>query len=153
MGLSFMSELYSEEFDNGLGLEILDLSRRVAADRWLVRVEGRVGFAGEEAAAAMRARFPEAEGEVWSRLVSGPLLAWTGERNFIDEREKDEVRARLVDDFLATARGYMADPAFPERLVSKRVSELARQIEIERSLAKDDGEDDDGPADFSHLFR
>jgi len=101
----------------------------------------------------MRARFPETEDEAWDRLLAGPLMRWIGERNFIDERDVENVRGRLVDDFLSAARGYMADESFPARLVSRRLSEIGEQLAIERQLGEDAGEDDDGPADFSYLFR
>ncbi len=147
-----MSEIFFKTFDNGLYVRIIDLSRKVAADRWLVKVEARVAFQAE-CLDLLRGQFPDVDPGDWQELAEGPLLELTRERNFIDQKEVEEVRDRMVERFRENIIDYLADPSFPVKLVTRRLEDIARQRLLRQATAEAEVEDDEGPADFSHLFR
>jgi hypothetical protein len=111
----------SLDLPNGLVLEILDLSRQVAGDRWQVKVEVRVavpvkpdflpGLPAEECAALRAALGPEV---IFSQIQ---------ERNFIDATERQTVLQKFVTDITAIGLRYCSHPEFPTRFLRKKFAE------------------------------
>lgn len=135
-------------------LTITDHSRPIAADRWYVRIVAVVAlplpasmFAGileEQAGEAVAVR--KLMGERLERQL-------VKERNFVDEREREELVAKLVDQLAITVGGYLEHRDFPARFFAKGYRD-ARELwrtEAARSVQADAA--DDEPADFSHCFR
>jgi hypothetical protein len=105
------------ELGNGLTLEILDRSKQIAGDRWLVSIAARVET-------EVRPELFEGE-EISERKIKG-IQALAGEtacyqyedqRNFVDEAEKDIVIKMLKKRFLDTNLKYLSSPGFPKKLM------------------------------------
>ena len=108
------------ELKNGLTLEFIDVSRKVAGDRYQVVLKTRVTVPVDEK------WFPENDparpglAEIVKKV--GPEVAFEQkkERNFVDEREKTAV----LKDITAVAEDYgvryIGHPDFPRKLILKK---------------------------------
>lgn len=110
----------TEKLANGLTLELLDLSLRVAADRWRVAVLAR-------AAVAIT---PETAGEAAERwtdvrdlLGAEVLYEKKMERTFVDEADKDGLVASMAASFCEQVAPYIGRSLFPARFVRQRYRE------------------------------
>jgi hypothetical protein len=105
------------KLENGLTLEIYDLSRRVAGDGWLVSFVARIDVAA-------RPEFFEDQGSGHPsfdavRKAVGERVTYSYEksRHFIEEREKDKVFNRLKERFLETTLPYFSSANFPRNVI------------------------------------
>jgi hypothetical protein len=107
----------SEKLANGLTLELLDLSRPVAGDRWAVAVMAR-------AAVPVNAQTADGAAERWTEVrdLLGPEVVYEKKisRNFIDGAEKDALVAAMAASFCDQAAPYIARPLFAARFVRQR---------------------------------
>ena len=151
-----MELMEQQEIADGILVTIHDHSKRVAADRWLVKI--RCEATVPLPAACVDDLVEEDAGlkaMVLARLGDRLTFAVVKERNFIDAREKEAVLAGLVANVRENVLGYLVSPQFPARLFAGRYAELRQGCVVERHYqglsARD--EEDEGPADFSDLFR
>jgi hypothetical protein len=106
--------------DNGLVLELYDLSRPVAGNRWMV------GFAARIEVAVEPDLFSDLTTSNLSfedlRRVVGEKAVYYREkvRNFIDAKQKDEVFGGLKEHFLKTNLGYLSSAQFPRKLILRK---------------------------------
>ncbi|MBW1740015.1 MAG: hypothetical protein JRJ42_02640 [Deltaproteobacteria bacterium] len=112
--------------ENGLTLELYDLSRPVAGDRWLVSFVARIDV-------AVKPEYLENQGtedfslnEIKSAVGDRATYQYKKERNFIDETEKDEVFKGLKDRFLSISLGYLSNPDFPRKLILRQYRQALR---------------------------
>ncbi len=108
------------ELNNGLTLEFIDVSRKVAGDRYRVSLKTRV-------AVAVEARwFPEDDpaqpglADIIKKVGSTVEFEQKKERNFVDEKALSAV----LEDIIAVAEDYgvryLGHPDFPRKLILKR---------------------------------
>jgi len=141
-----------KELANGVTVSCHDESRKLAADRWLVRLR-------------CRAAIP-LQGWMWESLqgddpqtvfcreqLDGQLLhEIVMERNFIDAGDKDQVLAELVEQLEGTVVGYLGKEAFVRQLFTIKLAEVT-QLYAQQGWTERVEEDDlPGPADFSACF-
>jgi len=98
---------------NGLTMELWDYSRRLAGDRWLVGLLVKIpmevaesDFESIEDGSGLFQEFLEKNG---GRTI---LFQVQKERNFIDEREKDQVFQSIMDNLKQHSMDYMGHKAF-----------------------------------------
>ena len=119
--------LKSIKLDNQSQLDLMDASQKVAADRWLVRLNIRLTVP----VTALSTGAPDDAGprleDVRAELGERVLFEQTKERNFVDDREKDAVLNNLHDAFMATAAAYLAHPLFPQKLILKKYHESIKK--------------------------
>jgi hypothetical protein len=108
------------ELKNGLTLEFIDVSRKVAGDRCQVVLKTRVTLPVDSK------WFPEKDAsrpglaEIIDKV--GPVVSFEQkkERNFVDQKEKEAV----LKDIMAVAEDYgeryIGHPDFPGKLILKR---------------------------------
>ncbi len=115
------------KLDNGLTLEMFDLSRQVAGGRWLVSFEARI---------EVRVKPEYFVDDSYTRIDLEGIQALLGEivtyrykkeRNFIAESEKDTIFKVLKERFLDTTLCYLSSPNFPRRLILRRYQEALSQ--------------------------
>ncbi|MBU4264123.1 MAG: hypothetical protein KKC76_19905 [Proteobacteria bacterium] len=139
---------------NSIKVTFYDLSKKIAADRWLIKVKCEVALPvqDEQFDAIADAELASAMKQDCANTVIHNLFR---ERNFIDEKDKDGVLQELFNQLDENVRTYMGRELFPRKLFEKKVEEFRlkyqMQKEMERSATTDD--EDDGPADFSACFR
>lgn len=139
---------------NGIQMTCYDLSRKIAADRWLVKVkcEAVLQVPDELFDAIDDADMASAMKQDCANTV---IHTRYRERNFIDEKDKDGVRQELFNQLSENAQTYMGGELFSRKLFEKKVAEfkLQYQIQKERERLAVTDEEDEGPADFSACFR
>ncbi|MEW6258823.1 MAG: hypothetical protein AB1547_02855 [Thermodesulfobacteriota bacterium] len=120
--------------ENGLILQLMDLSRRVAGDRWNVRIKATIGIRVEDVLIRIDQQHRKEEIE----NVLGKEVVFEKEmiRNFIDEREKQTVVDQLCRSFLENAMTYLSRQHFAERFLFKQYRETLERKRIENLLKK-----------------
>ncbi len=106
--------------NNGLTLEFIDVSRKVAGDRYLVVLKTRVAVPVEEK------WFPEDDpaqpglADIVKKV--GPVVAFEQkkERNFVDEKEKPAVLTDIMTVAEDFGIRYIGHPDFPRKLILKK---------------------------------
>jgi len=111
------------ELNNGLTLEFIDVSRKVAGDRYKVSLKTRVAVPVEEK------WFPEKDpaqpgiADIIKKVGSAVAFEQKKDRNFVDEKEKSAV----FKDILAVAEDfgvrYIGHPDFPRKLILKKYND------------------------------
>lgn len=153
-----MTLLEETKLANGLQLTFYDTSRVLAGDRWRVELQARAVY---PLAAGTPAPPPEPDVALREAISArlGDSLEFTvcRTRNFVDQGEKDEVLAGLLLAVKEHMLHYFAAPAFPARLFQdnwrRRREECLLQIRMEEAAGPEPDDEDDGPADFSALFK
>ncbi|MDF1615303.1 hypothetical protein [Desulfurivibrio dismutans] len=141
---------------NGLQLAFYDKSRRLAGDRWLVELQCTAEY---PVTATLTAEFTEPDEELRAEVLTrlGEKLEFTVNRtrHFIDEHEKEQALAELSSRLQEHVLAYFARPDFPRRLLLDACGKLREECRLSRLRSREqpEADDDEGPADFSHLFR
>ncbi|WP_157861397.1 hypothetical protein [Desulfurivibrio alkaliphilus] len=151
-----MDFLEKNTLPNGLRLTFYDKSRRLAGDRWLVELQ----CAAEcPLTAELAAQFTEPDdrlrAEIMSRLGDKLEFSVNRTRHFIDEQEKEQVLAELLAGIREHVLIYFVKPDFPRRLLLDTCAKLREDCLLDRHRDQEQQQqpEDDGPADFSALFR
>jgi hypothetical protein len=150
-----MNILSRQTLANGMELIVVDHSRKVAGDRWQIRLvwqaampvaaEFFAGLAGEDPAflAVLREK-------IGDRLT----FSLAREKNFVAEADKGARVEALLQEGLANMLSYFNAPRFPERIFFLRCEEERRAWQLARHYqTAAEGEEDGGPVDFSACFR
>ncbi len=116
--------LESYELPNGLSADVYDYSRRVAGDRWLVGLTIRIEIGVSEA------DFDEFEDgkELYEKFRKehgdSVIFELKKERNFIDQREKDEIFAGLLTSIKQNVLKYMGHQKLAQNFKKKKLEEF-----------------------------
>lgn len=114
---------------NGLILEIYDHSRKIAGDRWLVKMVSKIDI-------PIDYLIRNARGSSQLNLQVDELKKFFDaciryehkrERNFISEEEKDIVFNDLLTAFLTSSQAYLSHPDFPIRYAAREYSKIKQQ--------------------------
>lgn len=140
---------------NGVTIAYLDESKKVAGDRWLVKLRCRVsaplqGWMVEAVSGSdLQAAFCR------QRLGAGLRHETVLERNFIDAGARERVLAEMIDGLEETLLGYLATEGFARQLYRKQLAEATEHFRRQAVPPVPQAEVDDppGPADFSACFR
>jgi len=116
------------ELPNGLKVEFYDYSRKLAGDRWLVgllvKIPMRVtrhDFNGFGSPDELFEKFIQKNGgEISFQLKK--------ERNFIDEKEKDQVFSLLLENLKKHALSYMGHKDFSTGFKKKKIKEFEERL-------------------------
>lgn len=153
-----MTLLEETTLANGLRLSFRDFSRLLAGDRWLVELRCEVLYPLTDELPAPQPEEPDSElrAAILARLGDTLRFQIRRTRNFVDQRERDEVLGQLLASVKAHMLAYFAAPAFPARLYQDSWRRLRQECLCElrrRQGTRPETDDDEGPADFSALFK
>lgn len=116
------------DLSNGLRVEFYDYSRKLAGDRWLVgllvKIPMRVtkeDFNSFEDSDILYEKFIDKNGEEIFFEVQK-------ERNFIDEKEKDEVFSQLLTSLKTHTLTYMEHEEFASGFKKKKIAEFKERL-------------------------
>ena len=121
-----LPEAYLESYDlpNGLSVDVYDYSRKVAGDRWLVGLTIRIDIQVSEAdfdefedGKELYKKFREEHGDHVTFEIKK-------EHNFIDQREKDEIFAQLLNSIKENALKYMGHEKLAAGFRRKKLAEF-----------------------------
>ena len=151
-----METIEKRTLDNGMVLTVSDLSRKVAGDRWQVRL------VWEAACPVTENFFPRLRqadqallAAVRGSLGESMTFTLTRERNFVADSDKAALVAALLKDGLANMLDYLNTPGFPAKLFSRRYEEARKACLLlsHYDNGNDETDNDGEPADFSACFR
>ena len=104
--------------DNGLVLEILDASRKVAADRWLIKLLVRIKIDITDRWTEKQKEPPVPMDQLHFKLGDSIEHTYQVERNFIDAAEKDQIYRQLLES-IKNKIPYYSHPDFAARCILK----------------------------------
>lgn len=118
----FPKELIEEvALDNGLTLRLFDRSRRVAGDRWYVGLLAEIEVPVDRKELLKCHTGPEKDIDEFISETKGVVIfQMKRERNFIDEKEREEVLKGLLQALKASCLGYMGHGSFGPGFVRRR---------------------------------
>lgn len=107
----------SFNLSNGLILEIKDESKKIAADRWVVRCR---------AVMDIPLKYID-DDEIKAEFGENIKYDKLRERNFVDDDDKDMVFDELSDSFTEISLKYLSDPGFPKKYILKKYDDHKQQ--------------------------
>ena len=139
---------------NGVTLIYLDESKKLAGDRWLVKLRCRVSTPLQgwmrEAVSGSDPQTQFCRERLGETLVHETVM----ERNFIDQKAREGVFAEMVRSVEETMLSYVSAEGFVRQLFAKRLAEVTAHYPPQgQTPILDEEEDPPGPADFSACFR
>lgn len=105
--------------ENGLRLDLLDESRKIAADHWRVRIRFRVAVPLADHYGSIPPGNTPPLDELLAVLGATVVYEKLKERNFVSVEDKDAVFRELVDTFMKDAAPYLGRGTFPGKYILK----------------------------------
>jgi hypothetical protein len=149
-------ELFTRALVHGGVLTCRDCSRKIASDRWVVALECRaiIPLPAGQAESLKQGDDPQLTDCIAKYLGNSLEFSTTREIQFVAAEDKEEKLQELLSRLLDNISTYLDNPAFPGQLLKRRYEELRERCLRERSSAPVElAEEEEGPADFSDLFR
>ena len=114
---------------NGLILEIYDHSQKVAGDRWLVKMVAKVDISIDYLTSITRgsSKLNLQVDELKKFFDACIRYENKRERNFISEKEKDDVFDDLLTSYLKSSQAYLSHPDFPIRYAAREYLKKKQQ--------------------------
>ncbi len=109
------------ELPNGLTLELIDRSRKIAGDRWLVSIAARVEIEIRPENLTEEDLTEEQSKEIRAFAGEKACYNYENQRNFVADSEKNEILNELRERFLDTNLGYLSSPIFPIKLILSKI--------------------------------
>lgn len=104
--------------ENGLTLEIKDYSRKVAADRWLIKLVARMEISVTDTGFSDKLPQPAPLDQLKAKLGDRIYHEYKVERNFVDGAVKESVLDHMLAGVL-TKKAYYSHPDFGPRCIIK----------------------------------
>jgi len=105
-----------EKMANGLDLHLMDASRKLIGDRWLVRFMARVQVP-VSAEILPKEQLTESVKDMKNTLGDSVTYEYVSERNFIDVDEKEKIFREEKASFMEKVYPYLNRNDFPVRFV------------------------------------
>ncbi len=115
------------DLSNGLKLEIYDVSRKLAGDRWYIGMIVRIDIPLTHLRSTDRLFSNYSVAEIRDAVGETVRFQEKRERHYIDEREKDVMFQAMMDSFVKTTLSYLSHPDFPGKYVLKKFKENQKQ--------------------------
>lgn len=147
--------LDSRKLANGVVVTVTDISKPVAGDRWVVRINCEARMPLPQSVAKKIADEAGGLGEMMRGSLKDELVyCFVRERNFIDQERRKELIAEILDQIVTNTFPYLAEPEFPARYAEKCFADEREaclcKLRAKRTASDDDDEE---PVDFSHCFK
>jgi hypothetical protein len=123
------------DLENNLKLEIYDISKKMAGDRWLVSILARIKIPVNPESGLF-------SGSEWSKeeiiklLGNEAVFEQKRERYFIDEKNKQFVFNELCDSFVNNTISYLSHPDFPKKFAVMKLKEKIKKASLEAAVKK-----------------
>ncbi len=111
---------------DGVVLKILDRSRKIAGDRWQVRLTARLEIPVDAICKDSATELPPA-GELRAVLGDPVIYEHENTRQFVDEAEKPKVLEMLRDAFHRQVLPYMTTPGFRRKYAISQFREIMKR--------------------------
>ena len=156
---SLPGRIAGKKISDNISITYFDRSRKITGDRWMVELTGEVEIPVSE---TFWHTVKEADKNLLNciREKIGEMLHFsvTRNQNFVDEKEKQKILDMMVKRFEENIIHYLDNPDFTQKLFLKKFNEAKTQcLSVGYQTPEAEGDptedDDQGPADFSHLFK
>ena len=107
------------ELDNGLSMEIIDRSRKIAADRWYIEIVVRIEIAIEKQWFSSESADDVKFEDIHHRLGDTVVFENKNVRNFVSDDIKFDVVEKICKRITALGDQYYGHPDFPVRYILK----------------------------------
>ncbi|MDP2863508.1 MAG: hypothetical protein Q8N95_12010 [Desulfobacterales bacterium] len=124
---------------NNLELKIYDRSKKMAGDRWLVKMIAQVDIPVSSVPETLRDLQHDTDSdkdEILKLLGSTVTFEQKRERFFIDESKKESVFHELYDHFVKSTINYLSHPDFPKKYVTMKFREKMKKALLEAAIDK-----------------
>ncbi|MBU0485012.1 MAG: hypothetical protein KKB30_10925 [Proteobacteria bacterium] len=140
---------------NGTVLSVIDNSRKIAGDRWLVEINCLAEILlSEDLVSGGRERNPDLDDRIMNKMAGKLVFSLDKKRYFVADNEKQDVMNVLVSQIFDNILSYLGNPAFPRKLFDRRYDELRTICLLEQNQSERvEVEEEEGPADFSACFK
>ena len=118
---------------NGLDLEFIDVSRKIAGDRYQVALLTRIEVPVEEGWFSENNQEIPDIGDIRKKIGNRVVFEQKRERNFVDDQEKEAVIKNVIEVAEDYGMRYLGHPDFPGKLILKRYND-EKQTQTEESL-------------------
>ena len=105
------------ELTNGQTLKLYDASRKIAGDRWQILLIARIEIPVESSLFDKVDLAVIDMEEVRNAFGEKIVFEKRRERNFIDQKKKDEVLEDLMNSFLSITTSYLSNKKFPRNFI------------------------------------
>ena len=120
------------DLPNNLVLEFHDYSRHVAGDRWFVGLLARIPIEISEEDFADRSQ------ELYEDFLKeqGPVIYFElkKERNFIDEKEKDQVFSQMLNELKESPLSYMGHKSFAKGYIRRQIQAFEERQKWQKAI-------------------
>lgn len=150
-----MESITEKKLGNGVIISVSDHSRKIAVDRWYIKVICQCSIKiTEDLYNDIKQETTEIAACIRSQLGDMAQLELVRERNFVDEREKDQVVAEIHNKINDLIFGYLSSEQFPRKLFASSYDEAKLKcLAVKGSMDDQQDECEEGPVDFSECFR
>jgi hypothetical protein len=154
-----MDIIEQRRLENNMTLTVHDQSKKMAGDRWLIKIVCEAEIPVDEGFFARVAEDDlELRAEVREAMAGSVRFSVTKERTFVAETERAALVERMVTEIMDNMVTYLNRPEFPDKLFARKYAELREGCATARHYRNlpdenPDGGDDEGPADFSACFK
>lgn len=124
---------------NNLKLKIYDRSKKMAGDRWLVKMIAQVDIPVSSVTETLHdlQHDPDSDkDEILKLLGSAVTFEQKRERFFIDESKKESVFNEVCDHFVKSTINYLSHPDFPKKYVIIKFREKKGKALLEAAIAQ-----------------
>ncbi|RLB99211.1 MAG: hypothetical protein DRH76_00465 [Deltaproteobacteria bacterium] len=117
-----LTMIKNETLDDGIRLEVIDASRPLVGDRWLVAAVFRLVIPVDAVLPAGGSADPAPE-QVRGLIGDPVVFEKRLERTFIDADQREAILQDMVRRYLDGVRAYISRPAFARNYVLKQYAE------------------------------
>ena len=110
-------EIATVSLANGLTLHFYDASKKVAGDRWNVRLAAEIPVDVDQAFTAKDLATEYNLQEIRETLGQRICFQQMRQQHFVDSRLKEEVLAKLQTSFRQTLLAYLSHPSFAKNFI------------------------------------
>ncbi len=122
--------------ENGIKLNIYDISRKLAGDRWLVACVAEMEISVDDIILNSPDFSDKDHEDIKKSLGTRVFYEQKRERNFIDEKEKEKILGEICGSFMESQLKYLSHPDFSKRFIIKKYDEYKKKKNIEAMLEK-----------------
>ena len=115
------------DIKKNITLNLYDSSKKLAGDRWLIKLIIRMEIPVKEALIQKDSELVDIVTEIKKVLGEKVLFEQVLERIFIDEADKETVLKELTESFLNNTLSYLSHEEFPKRYVLKKYKEMVEK--------------------------
>ncbi len=128
--------LKTKALKNGIKLDIYDISRKLAGDRWLVACMAKMEIPVDDILLNSPDFTDMDHEDIKKGLGNRIFYEQKRERNFIDEKDKGKVLNEICTSLLETQVKYLSHPDFSKKFIIKKYNDYKKEKKIAAMLEK-----------------